>query len=373
MVKRRSEYVANRTVGRKSPTTRRLRQPPSAPPARPAHDPDGTPTRAPRPPTAAAAPRPGSDRTRTGSACGNGSRWRVDRARHVAGQDDPLPLRRRVRHRHRRQQRARIGMVRAGEQRAPVRQLDDLAEIHHRHAVRQVLDDGQVVADEQQRQAQLILQIDQQVDDLRLHRHVQRGDRLVADDQVGAGGQGAGDADALALAAGEFVRIAADRIARQLHLVHQQLDAFGQLAAAAHDAEIDQRLGQDVAHLHARVQRGERVLEHHLHAPPQRPQLPGRQVVDALAVQIDFAVGDRIEPQDRLADGGLAAAGLAHQRQGFAAVDRERHAVHRVDLRGLLPQHTAVDREVLLQAVDLEQRYLSIPQRAAHAAIRRSA
>ena len=81
--------------------------------------------------------------------------------------------------------------------------------------MRQVLDDRQVVADEQQRQAELVLQIDQQVDDLRLHRNVQRRHRLVADDQVGAGRQRARDADALALAAGEFVRIAADRVARQ--------------------------------------------------------------------------------------------------------------------------------------------------------------
>ena len=70
----------------------------------------------------------------------------------------------------------------------------------------QVLHNGQVVADEQQRQAELVLQVRQQVDDLRLDRDVERGDRLVADDQVRPGRERAGDADALALAAGEFVR-----------------------------------------------------------------------------------------------------------------------------------------------------------------------
>ena len=35
--------------------------------------------------------------------------------------------------------------------------LDDLAEVHHRHAVADVLDDGQVVGDEQVRQAELVL------------------------------------------------------------------------------------------------------------------------------------------------------------------------------------------------------------------------
>ena len=45
----------------------------------------------------------------------------------------------------------------------------------------------------------------EQVDHLRLDRHVERGDRLVGHEQLGVQGQGPGDADALALAAGELV------------------------------------------------------------------------------------------------------------------------------------------------------------------------
>ena len=46
----------------------------------------------------------------------------------------------------------------------------------------------------------------QHVEDLRLHRDVQRGGRLVADDQVGVVGDRDGDDDALALTAGQLVR-----------------------------------------------------------------------------------------------------------------------------------------------------------------------
>ena len=53
--------------------------------------------------------------------------------------------------------------------------------------------------------------LQEQVDDLRLDRDVERGDRLVADEHVGLHGERAGDGDALALAAGELVRIAARR------------------------------------------------------------------------------------------------------------------------------------------------------------------
>ena len=63
-----------------------------------------------------------------------------------------------------------------------------------------MLDDRQIVADEEQREAELALQILQQVDDLRLDGDVERRDRLVAHDQFGFGGKRAGDADALALA-----------------------------------------------------------------------------------------------------------------------------------------------------------------------------
>ena len=46
----------------------------------------------------------------------------------------------------------------------------------------------------------------QHVEDLRLHGDVERGGRLVADEQVGVVGDRDGDDDALPLAAGQFVR-----------------------------------------------------------------------------------------------------------------------------------------------------------------------
>ncbi len=60
--------------------------------------------------------------------------------------------------------------------------------------------------------AELAPQLQEQVDDLRLDRHVERGDRLVADQHVGLHGQRARDGDALALPAGELVRIALGEI-----------------------------------------------------------------------------------------------------------------------------------------------------------------
>ena len=61
----------------------------------------------------------------------------------------------------------------------------------------------------------LALQRLQQIDDLRLDRHVERRHRLVADDQLRLEDHRPRDADALALAAGELVRIAVDHLRRR--------------------------------------------------------------------------------------------------------------------------------------------------------------
>ena len=66
---------------------------------------------------------------------------------------------------------------------------------------------AEVVRDEQIGEPQRLLQIQQQVEDLRLHGDVERGNRLVGDDQRRVQRQRAGDADPLALAAAELVRI----------------------------------------------------------------------------------------------------------------------------------------------------------------------
>ena len=62
---------------------------------------------------------------------------------------------------------ARVELVAGGH-------LDDLAQVHHGDAVGDVAHDGEVVRDEQVGQAELVLEVLQQVDDLRLDRDVER-------------------------------------------------------------------------------------------------------------------------------------------------------------------------------------------------------
>ena len=106
------------------------------------------------------------------------------------------------------QQRAAVWMAGRSEQRLRLRDLDDHAVIHHRDPVGDVFDDREIVRDENIGQPEPVLQVAEQIEDLRADRDVERRDRLVADDQFGFDRERAGDCDALTLAAGEFVRIA---------------------------------------------------------------------------------------------------------------------------------------------------------------------
>ena len=80
-----------------------------------------------------------------------------------------------------------------------------------------MLDHGQVVGNEQVSQPKLGLQILQQIDHLGLHRYVQGRHRFVADDEFGLDRQGAGNANALALAARKLMRIALGVFGCQTH------------------------------------------------------------------------------------------------------------------------------------------------------------
>jgi hypothetical protein len=64
--------------------------------------------------------------------------------------------------------------------------LDDLAEVHHRHPVGHVAHHRQVVGDEQIGEVAFALQVLEQVDHAGLDRHVERRDRLVETMKLGS-------------------------------------------------------------------------------------------------------------------------------------------------------------------------------------------
>ena len=103
----------------------------------------------------------------------------------------------------------RVGMARPGQHLAHRAALDHLAGIHHHDLVAEIGDDRDVVRHQHHREVQPLLQAAQHVEYLALHDHVERGHRLVGQQQAGLERQRHGDRRALAHAAGELVRVVA--------------------------------------------------------------------------------------------------------------------------------------------------------------------
>ena len=259
------------------------------------------------------------------------------------------------------EQRLRVRMARLGGDRLGRTVLDDLAQVHDGDRVAHVGHRGEVVGDEEVRQPEVALQVGEQVQDLRADRHVERRHRLVQHHQARRERQRAGDGDALALAARELV-------GEQLGGALRQADEVEQLRHALADRGGgeglvgDQRLGHDLAHAHAGIERGERVLEDGLHGAAVAAQPLRAQTRERLAVEANLAPGRLLELQDELGGRGLAAAGLAHHAQRATRVDRERHAVH--GAHGALDagKQSAPKREVLREVSRFDHRRVPLRQ-----------
>ena len=163
-------------------------------------------------------------------------------------------------------------MQRTLVQQIACRDLDEFADIHHRDAIADVAHDRQVVGNEQVRQVELFLQFLEQVDHLRLDRHVQGRNRLVAHDEAGLDCQSAGDANALALTTRELVRIAIRKVRVQPDNPQQLLHALLLLATPRQVMDLEW-LADDAADGHTRVQACVRVLEDHLHLAAHPAQI----------------------------------------------------------------------------------------------------
>ena len=222
-----------------------------------------------------------------------------------------------------------------------------MAQVHHQHLVRNVAHHRQVVRDEQVRQAEFCLQVGQQVEHLRLHRHVERRHRLVGHHQPGAEHQRTRNGDALALAAREHVRVAVGKLGPQAHLRQHGAGAFGALGLG--QAGVDgQRVFQCGADLLARVERPIGVLEHQLHGLAQLLALAGSGVRDLGAVQPQLPAGGRLDQGHHARQGRFAAARFTDHCQRLAGAHAERHAAHRLQVRWRA-EHAAAD------GVDLAQ------------------
>ncbi len=234
------------------------------------------------------------------------------------------------------QQTVSIGVKRLSKQSVDFGLFNLSACVHDNNALRSLGDDTQIVRDQDDRGAELLLQFQDQVQDLRLDRHVQGSCRLVGDQHPRVTGQRHRDHRPLPHAAGQLVRIFAGPLCRLGDL--NQPQHFHRLIVGGALREIlmePQRLGDLVADRQHRIERGHRLLKDHRDlVAADVSHLGFFELYQVLSIEGDRAaddlsgwVGD--QAHDRQRGHGLAAAGLANHRQRLAPPQREGDVVDR--------------------------------------------
>ena len=148
---------------------------------------------------------------------------------------------------------------------------------------------------------------------------------------------------------GEAIRV----LGREADDAQQLVNARTPLLAAA--AIVDhERLADDVADGHARVERCVRVLEDDLHLAANVAQLPPRQVRDVTTVELDLARRRISQPDQRAREGRLATPGLADEPERLPGVDRQIDAVDGMDVPDRALHDPGADREMLVEVFDAE-------------------
>src|SRR6185503_7830409 len=153
--------------------------------------------------------------------------------------------------------------------------------------------------------------------------------------------------DALTLSAAELMRVSRELRWIQAHQLEQLAHARPSLGARSGLVD-DERLFDDVADAHTRVERRIGILKDDLHVLARLAHAGAREGEHVLSFEAHFAGRGLDQPEDAAPGGRLAAARLADETERFPLVDAEAHAIDRANDRRLL-EETLAARELLDQ------------------------
>ena len=202
--------------------------------------------------------------------------------------------------------------------------LDDASQVHDGDAVGELFDHGEIVRDQQQREPEPVFQVGQQVQDLGLHRHIQRGCRFVADQHRRLKHERPRDRHALALPARKLDRPLFREMLRQTDaLQHRQ-----RLVAPAGGTALPLHLERNAHRIEngpVRRERAVRVLEDRLHLARD---LGAAHLLDRTPFDVNLSAAGRQKAERDARQRRLAATRLADDRDRLIAVQTKRHASH---------------------------------------------
>ena len=222
--------------------------------------------------------------------------------------------------------------------------FDNATQIHDGHLIAHLRHHTHVVCNKHDGRAVLGLQVAHQFQNLRFSRHIQRGGRLVGDQQHWRARQRHGDHGALPHATRKLMRV---RIGNALRVGHTDLVEDVNRAPTRLFFILGLMQQDSLFDLHAngehRIERGHRLLEDHrdvvaangthLIAVLVQAQNIDRFIFVSILFEEDLAAfvfaNGRGELHDSQASLALAAARLADDAQHLAAWDVETNAVER--------------------------------------------
>src|SRR5437762_1456324 len=285
--------------------------------------------------------------TRVKSASGR----RINRCRHIAFENDSVLLRSGIGNRNGAQESLCVRMFWRKTNLCACSYFDQLPQIHDTDARGDVFDNRNGVRDEQVGQPKLLLEIGEQVDDLRLNRNVQSGDRFTGHNQFRLQRQRSSDADSLPLPAAELMRIPIHHRRIQSHRL-QQVGNVMFAFRSTRQMMNGERLTDDRANRHSGIQRCIRILKDELHVAAFPPQFLLIEPADLDTVK-SYTAGIRLdEAQDGAARRRLPATGFADQTQRLTFIDIETDVIDRFDVCGNAREDAASNREIFFQVPD---------------------
>src|SRR5450432_850182 len=195
--------------------------------------------------------------------------------------------------------------------------LLDHALVHRHHTIGQFVCFALIVSHENRRVADLVVQLPQPRAQLPPDFRVERAERLVQQQHTWFDRQRTCQGYALALAAGQLLRIALLQ-ALELHQLQQLHAACAYLTLRRAPRKFAHAQAERDVVEHAHVFEQRVVLEHETDAPFLHAQVGGVDVAET-----DTALVDRLQSRNRTQQRGFAGAGRPEQREQFARRDLE--------------------------------------------------
>ena len=183
----------------------------------------------------------------------------------------------------------------------------DFAVVEDRNVIADLLHHAHLVCDDDDGDAKLFVDVADQLEDLARRLGVERARGLVAEQNFGVRGEGAGDGHALLLSAGELRGIGLGLILEPHDLEEFQSSLFAPLLLSPQSGKLHREADViEAVSLHQQVE----ALEDHRDLAPRRAELRGGHCVQTLSVHDDLALRRALEHIDTAHERGFA--GTAH-------------------------------------------------------------